>query len=613
VTSRTEPLSPVTIGDFALGIYGSYHGGSGAPATVTSRMSTPRNGAATIENTYACCADPNSNALIPLPARTAGQTDAVVGNTANYPSGRVEMRTLDAACFPTLANSANGRALIENVYIGYGFRYDNAGGSTYRWYILGRGYRAGTIRFDWLYARALNNTSTTIPQLQVERTRSGADTATVPVSADFQIPVLAWLINVIGTSFATGAIGATDQLTGMTYGTDRGAWGNWQTTSGGVAVTGTYPNPATPSSFAMKQPTSMGGAIHYLVAHAGRLVGYHQLAQAFGLEYAAQDYLQYTAVSQFWTTSVDDGAGSNAFLEENPGFPGVMASMNAQDLFLVKHTGGGALIRGGLQSGTVVRLPAIESTGGYTSKPVHAPGVGLVYLSRNGVFAYDGSTKTQRLSPQIDGAFWRYWNESTYTYDLSCGRLGYFYPWVCVPNDYLFDTRTGSWWRLTDPNASGHAAYNVYDVGPNTGKLYAFPHKIDANNTRAWDTYDASVLSSTYSWQSQPLIESVDKVLSFSAYNLIAMAAPGSTNPRITVTFTGYASDGTATTPVTETLNLNATNTQRPQFFERNMKAEFQGRYVQVRFEAAADTGPAPSIMPGFTILTRPERQPPRT
>jgi hypothetical protein len=324
------------------------------------------------------------------------------------------------------------------------------------------------------------------------------------------------------------------------------------------------------------------------------------------------DFLVFTAPEDYYTVDPNNGVGNTTYLTENGGWAGTMATLNANDLFIVKHVGGGALIRGGLQDPTIIRLPSIESTGGVASKPTYAPGVGLVYGSIHGVYAFDGQSKTQCISPQIDGCFWRWFKTSDYNPLGSFARFGFHTPWVLAPNDFVFDTRTQSWWRLIDPATPNHAPYAAYDGGGRTGSFFAFPSKVTATKNISWDRFDPTILASAYSWQSQPLVESTTHVLSFTTFNMVAMAAPGSISPSITITFTGYDTDGTALDPVVEEWDLGP-ETQRPQFLERDIHPEFQGRYVQVRLKASSETGPAPAIMPGFQLFTRAERVVPRT
>lgn len=79
-----NPQEFIVIADFRLGIWSDYHASSGVGSVIGSGMSTTQNGAATPANTFGCCADPATGALIPLPASQVG------GNSPLLPLGNAE-------------------------------------------------------------------------------------------------------------------------------------------------------------------------------------------------------------------------------------------------------------------------------------------------------------------------------------------------------------------------------------------------------------------------------------------------------------------------------------------------------------------------------------------
>lgn len=165
---------------------------------------------------------------------------------------------------------------------------------------------------------------------------------------------------------------------------------------------------------------------------------------------------------------------------------GTIAISTVDQMLVVKHVGGGALIAGDLDQPTIHRLPYIESTGGVICKGAQTP-VGYVYGSRNGIFLWNGGDSTERISPQLDGFFWDHTDGSVFeTYAGSRGRMAYWNGLVCVPNNYVLDIDSQSWWRLAvptlDPIAVGvKAPFNCYDTDPNN-ILYAFPYRHTAQN-----------------------------------------------------------------------------------------------------------------------------------
>lgn len=160
---------------------------------------------------------------------------------------------------------------------------------------------------------------------------------------------------------------------------------------------------------------------------------------------------------------------------------GTIGVVTIDQLFLVKHYGGGALVSGDLDEPTVTRLPYIESTGGLICKGTHTP-IGFVYGSDNGIFTWQGGDASQKLSPQLDGFFWDHTNASALEqYAGARGRMAYWNSLVFVPNNYVYDVETQAWWQLQrhtlDPvEPATLVPFNCYDVD-NDGVLYAWPYK----------------------------------------------------------------------------------------------------------------------------------------
>lgn len=159
---------------------------------------------------------------------------------------------------------------------------------------------------------------------------------------------------------------------------------------------------------------------------------------------------------------------------------GTIGVTTVDQLLIVKHHTGGAMISGDLDNPSIRRLPYIESTGGVICKGANTP-IGFVYGSNNGIYVWAGGDSTQKLSTQLDGFFWDHTNGSTEeTYAGSRGRMAYWNNLVCVPNNFLYDIEAQSWWRfkVTDllPISADIAPYNCYDKDEQ-GQLYAFPYR----------------------------------------------------------------------------------------------------------------------------------------
>lgn len=270
---------------------------------------------------------------------------------------------------------------------------------------------------------------------------------------------------------------------------------------------------------------------------------------------------------------------------------GALGTVTTDQLLIVKSHGGGALVSGDLDNPTIRRLPYVESTFGVILKPVGTP-LGLVYGSKNGIFAWAGGEVSTKLSPQLDGHFFDHTQNSSEHYAGAAGRLGFWNQLLCVPNNWVYDMDTQSWWRLESPD---ERPYNVYVVN-NNGELLAFPYKRAANQPTdpVWYSYNLTDLDTEYTWQSHPLVETRERVTVFQEIRLIA-TGHSAAQATIDVTLEGFDETGTSTTSETVQFVLEASD--EPQFLYRDVPT-FQGQYVTVRIEAASNDAatPAPKV-----------------
>ncbi len=210
--------------------------------------------------------------------------------------------------------------------------------------------------------------------------------------------------------------------------------------------------------------------------------------------------------------------------------------------------------------------------------------IGLVYGTRNGVFAWEGGETSQHISPQLDGFFWNH--APGVQYDGHRGRFNFWHPWVMAPSGFMFDTRHNGWWRLDNP--TGHNAYNVYAISENN-RLYAFPYQHTAVDTTLWNEASPDVFANSWSWKSQPLVES--REVAFKLRDFTILATSTDVNSTITVTVTGFDADGVEVTIPAETIALGAA-LDRPQMVHRDLGAQAAAlSYIQVRIQGGNTGG----------------------
>lgn len=625
-----NPTEWITVSDFTPGIYGDVHGAGGLTnPSDTTRGAILRDGAATIEHTYACHADA-SGALVPLPARTSAKTQTLLpeGNIYasidRYPTGYVGAYLMDAHVIGGASVTGNSGPAVFALWQ---FYYSPLGtASNYKRMMLGRSYRPDGSTFDFLW----DSSDPTVFTSQALSPMSivsgfGAETAGYPISFDN----LSRLVGVglsRGTSIAhsAAAIVATDTpLT--TYDTDVSANYMIGTNSyGGWAFIHPDPTGTSTSVRLLSQqsgitPTYIFYANPYMMAeHQGRFLALTSYNTAVETSMALfHTRLAYTAPLDPASIAGPTNLHGAIVLERGQlqGF-GAMASLSADELLVIGHSGGALLIRGDVANPTIVQLPYVESTHGLVYHPAVTP-IGVVYASRRGIYVWSGGDTSKRLSGPLDGVFFDHvTGGETYANNSNSatanrakgiatkGRLGFWHPFVCVPNNYLYDIDSDAWWRLCAPSTNYSIPYNVYQTDAVTGLLYAFPYKITNEQNSMCDAYDPAVLAAAYSWRSQPLVQSRDRNFTIQTVELVA-SNPTATNSTVTVTVEGIDDAGALTSrTVTFTLTGSGTSGGRPQIIRQSLSSPDSGqtqgsitaRYIQFRIEASNATV-APKIM----------------
>lgn len=286
--------------------------------------------------------------------------------------------------------------------------------------------------------------------------------------------------------------------------------------------------------------------------------------------------------------------------EDQMALIGAFGTVAADQLLIVKGRDGGVLISGDLDFPTIRRMPYIESTHGTVSKPAMTP-IGLVYGSKSGVFVWAGGDTSTKLSQQLDGFFWNH-TAGVATDDIYTayrGRFCYWNGFVMVPNNYVYNLTTESWWRLS---GNAGAAYNCYDEDT-LGRCYAFPYKLTPTQNTVYDIYDQAILSNTYSWQSQPLLESRGRYLSVQQIEA-TITHRGTSTATVTVTVTGYSETGALITSRATALSVDPN--PAPQTFKADIIAStgnFTAQHVQILITANSNnTAEAAPKIHGFRL-----------
>lgn len=280
----------------------------------------------------------------------------------------------------------------------------------------------------------------------------------------------------------------------------------------------------------------------------------------------------------------------------------------ADQLLIVKGKDGGVVLSGALGSPTIRRMPYVESTHGVVCRGAMTP-LGLVYGSKTGIYAWSGGDTAVKLSTQIDGFFWNHASAADDIYSGNRGRMAWWNRFVAVPNNYLFNADLGSWWRLSGVSGT---AYNVY-CEDGQGRMLAFPYKLSSSQNVLYHIYDQAILAKSYSWQSQPLLETRGRKTTFQEVRMV-VTHKGSSAASIIVTLSGYDSTGAAVTPATITFSVPSNTASVPQLLYKDITPNFQAEYVQVRIQADSNNSadPAPKVH-SIKFGTRDSARTPRT
>jgi len=614
-----EAQEMIVIDDFSPGIYSDFHAtvSETPPETREGRMRV-QPGAATIEHTYRCCAD-RTGSLVPLPKLVAGRTSQPLPTADNaaarYLGGAAVSYLLDGVIRGDMYQQDENNAVDPDragVFTMYGMAYKVSGSLNFQWTVVAQFHKPflnGSSVHDMMWARSSDSLDLLDPlQIGSGNFISFKGRTLIDSPAYESVVWVAYAppgyVGYQGSQWIVGNIPAGEQAltdfdthTGIIYPGKYGRvigifpdvnWAEELLRSG--FLDDTYP------IFNTITGTVMQG-VCWLVGHQGRIVGVSRVASPFGVPSGVTQYrvigesVHYSPVQDFYATLGFGCYELALFGEEKPDRTGAMASITADEIIFIKDRGGAVIVRGDLDNPTVVQQPYVESTHGARSIPASTP-IGLVYGTRSGVFVWEGGDTSKHLSPQIEGWFWNH--DPDLVYLAQRGRFGWWNPWVAVPNNYLFDTRSQAWWRIDSPDDTG-VSIMAYDVSNETNRLYAFPHKLSADNDVIWWTATPEVLVDTYSWKSLPLYQSRRRTLTVQELRLDV--TPGSVTPAtVTVTLTGFAADGREVASVdTEFLTAPNTNTQT---LIRDVSPNFQALNCQVRIQVNSGhvDAPAPKI-----------------
>ena len=255
-----------------------------------------------------------------------------------------------------------------------------------------------------------------------------------------------------------------------------------------------------------------------IVGHQGRIVGF-PLAVTWhgsGAWWVGNEQMWWTKVNNYRELA-DQLSGKlywiNVGFEDPSGYQ-AMASLTADELFMVKSKGGAVVLRGSMNNFTAVNYPYIRSAGFSLNKGTTTP-LGFAYpVDASGLWVWAGGEASEHVSKQLEPDFWRPPVVAPATdpspaqflhYPTQCANWG---EWTALPNNWIWDTDFGGFWRIEDPD---DVVLHRWTADWRSRRAFATPSGVRTNSDVAVYAYDKSELAATYHWHSHPLSATMDR------------------------------------------------------------------------------------------------------
>lgn len=268
-----------------------------------------------------------------------------------------------------------------------------------------------------------------------------------------------------------------------------------------------------------------------LVAHSGRILRLCETTQAWTAagNFLSNERVRYTDPPN--SVSLTSTTTDSIVDSQYPGGYGAWGSLTFGELLLIKKYGGALLVEGDIYSPQITRLPGVQSTG-FTTSEMAWSRQGLVYATDDGYYVWQGGDSAQRL-PVPSAMVARVINVLS---GVNYSMMPY-NNWVVTTGGNVFDSVTGSWWKLLSPLTAGAMAYFTADVN-GLSQFWAISDTPNAGgNLEVARFNNLSINAQQYSWQSQPLTPVPNQVYDIVSVELELSRVPTSGANSCTVSF----------------------------------------------------------------------------
>lgn len=267
------------------------------------------------------------------------------------------------------------------------------------------------------------------------------------------------------------------------------------------------------------------------------------------------------------------GSVAQVFGMENATGIGAALSTSFSELLLIKSADGGLLCRGDMADPTNLRLPGVPRA--VNHEPANTP-VGVVYIADDGVHLWNGGEQSENISTEalIGDDF-----VSSTDFVSFRGRICYWRDWVFFPQNWVWDYRGNSWWKLDDT-----ANWQGFYFGPqdpvNGERLYSAPPYVVTGGTN-FSSYAYNTPCDSYQWTSLPVPMGSNRDITCREVVVVATGV-GTINVEITQV------DGGAT----ENHNLSFTSSSSPQLKRTPFNSPFNNFVVHLTSTATSTSAP---------------------
>jgi hypothetical protein len=295
-----------------------------------------------------------------------------------------------------------------------------------------------------------------------------------------------------------------------------GGWGAYFPDENDTSGTGIVPFPGTSNPLV---------AVDTLIGHQGRALLFplslSQLGTVDGqpVVYATNECFYWSEVND-WRTLDDslDGFFNVLAGYENPTGYSVVASLAADELFLIKARGGGLVIRGSLNDFTAITLPNLRPAGQSLDLGTTSP-LGYMYpVDNSGVWLWAGGETSENLTPHLRPNFFRppprdkngdevAWG-NYHTQSCQFGDL------VMFGANWFYDTTTTGWWHIDNPVTDDEErGYVIHKWAADWkgrlcwGTASGFRNEGDIALYR----FDSTQGATSYLWTSHPLANQISR------------------------------------------------------------------------------------------------------